>query len=130
MFFPSLSDVDCIAVSFLLDVYSAVNDKNDAAKHQKNIYHSLNVSELLVFSSNLSLSGLKRIVKSLANYSSPVTKLELEDCRVSDDCISCMVEFGLLNLLSFLSLRNNRITDAGVVSLCQVYRHQHVKSPY
>lgn len=46
-FFP-LNDVDYFAVTFLLDVFSAINDENDTGKHQKNIYHSLNVIKLFI----------------------------------------------------------------------------------
>ena len=108
-----LNDVDCIAVSFLLDVFSALNEEADT-DHQQ----AFTVSRLSVELSNLTQSGVRRIVESLEKDSCDITELELRCCRLNDVCADCFRGLASTKLTELI-LTDNQITDAGVVSLSQ-----------
>ena len=95
-----LTDVDCISVSFLLDVFCELNE--EATKNsQPSTKQILRFGEELeILSSNLTPSGVRRICKSL----------EREFCKVTN-----------------LSLKHNQITDAGVISLSQALQSSACK---
>ena len=117
LFFLNLNDVDCIAISFLLDVFSALNEgEATTAQHQRS-EQSLIVNMLSISYSSLTLSGIKRLCESLEKEHCPVTELNISRVRLTDkyvDCISVLV----CSKLTGLSMINSGITDSGVTSLC------------
>ena len=121
IFFIRLTAVDCIAVSFLLDVISALNEEEAVSKHQTVAKQPFTVAtNLAIDHSHLTRSALKQICQSLNNDFCTITKLVLMFCQLNDECVDCIVGLGLLSKLTVLKLLGNEITDAGVVSLCQV----------
>ena len=90
--FNSLTDVECIPVSFLLDMMSALNEEEAAGKHQTLAEQPFIVEALSVTDSNLTQSGVRRICKSLKNDICAVTKLDLNGCRLNDECVVRMRE--------------------------------------
>ena len=124
--FNNLTDVDCISVSFLLDVTSALNEEEAAGKHQTFAEQPFTVDALSVIDSSLTQSGVRRICKSLENDFCAVTKLDLNGCRLKDECVVCMR--GLVSgKLTELSLMKNRITDVGVICLSQSLKSSSCK---
>ena len=144
--FSNLDDADCIAISFLLDVLSALNEEEaTTAQHQRS-EHSFTVRSLSIARSSLTLSGIKRICKSLKNECCPVTELSFRDVRLTDECVDCisrlvcrkltalrMTKGGITSVASLcdalkgpnckvttLDLRRNQITVEGVTSLSNV----------
>ena len=125
--FNNLTDVDSIPVSFLLDAMSALNEEEEAAgKHQIFSEQPFIVEALSVIDSNLTQPGVRRICKSLENDFCAVTKLELNGCRLNDECVVCMR--GLVSSkLTELSLMKNQITDVGVIGLSQALKSSACK---
>ena len=117
--FSELTDVDCTAVSFLLDVISALNAEEAAAKKQTISEHSLAASELAIYVSYLTQSGVQRIFKTLEKDFCSITDLVLFNCLLNDECADKIGELLPATKLTKLELQENQITDAGVVSLCQ-----------
>ena len=152
--FGNLNDVDCIAISFLLDVFSALNEEQaTTAQHQRS-KQSFTVNSLRIAFSSLTLSGVKRIVESLEKESCSVTILEFERVPLTKcvDCISGLVCRKLKELcmpyssitdddvtslcdalthpsceVTTLDLSGNQITDTGVTSLCDALTHPSCK---
>ena len=115
--FRKVTDVDCIAVSFLLDVFGELNEEA-TKKHQPFTEQPLSVKALSISHSFLTQSGIRRICKSLDKEFCPVVKLRLIDCDLNDECVECMR--GLVSSrLTVLVLDHNWITDAGFFSLSQ-----------
>ena len=120
-----LNDVDCIAVSFLLDVFTALNeDESTTAQHQRS-EQSFTVNSLIVKYSSLTLSGVKRIVESLEKESCPVAILTFFKVRLTKclDCISRLV----CSKLKELCMMYSGITDDDVASLCDALTHSSCK---
>ncbi|KAL9965332.1 hypothetical protein ACROYT_G029120 [Oculina patagonica] len=148
MSFTNLNDVDCIAVSFLLDVISELNEK------------SFNVNSLAIYESALTLSGIKRICESLEKEHCAITELSLRlaysrfsdtviirlcvalqhsSCEVTALCLSLnqITDTGVTTLcgalqhpsctVTTLDLSDNRITDYGVARLCEALQHPSCK---
>jgi len=125
--FSSLNDVDCIAISFLLDVFSALNeDKAATGQHQRS-EESCTVNRLEIStSSSLTLSGIKRLCESLEKEHCPITQLNISHVRLTDksvDCISGLV----CSKLTRLHMAGNYITETGVTSLCAALTHPSCK---
>ena len=116
--FTDLTDVDCIAVSFLLDTFSALNEEEADTIHQTFPKQTFAVKRLeICLSADLTLSGVRRICNSLEKDLCPVTKLRLFKNRLlNDECADCIRELVSSKLIE-LSLSWTRITDVGVVSL-------------
>ena len=150
----NLNDVDCIAISFLLDVFTALNEEEATAAQHQRIEQCFGVNSLRITKSFLTLSGVKRIVESLEKESCPVTILEFLGVPLTKcvDCISGLVCSKLKELfmwssritdddvaslcdalthpsckLTTLNLRDNQITDTGVTSLCDALTHPSCK---
>ena len=117
--FSGLTEVDCTAVSFLLDVISALNAEEAAAKKQTISEHSRAASELTIRTSYLTQSGVQRIFKTLEKDFCSITDLVLFNCFLNDECADKIGELLPATKLTKLKLQGNQITDAGVVSLCQ-----------
>ena len=154
-YFKNLNDVDCIAISFLLDVFTALNEEQaTTAQHQRSeqsfTVKCLSITEPL----SLTLSGLNRIVESLKKESCSVTILMFGAVPLTKcvDCLSGLVCRKLKNLwmisssitdddvaslcdplthpsckVTRLDLRDNQITDTGVTSLCDALTHPSCK---
>ena len=117
--FSKLTDVDCTAVSFLLDVIGTLNAEEAAAKKQTIPEQSRAVSKLAVLSSYLTQSGVQRIFNTLEKDFCVITDLWMLICHLNDECVQKIGELLPVTKLTKLSLYGNQITDAGVVSLCQ-----------
>ena len=115
--FNDLTDVDCISVSFLFDVFCELNEEA-TKKNQPFTEQPFIVREFSIFESNLTQSGIRRICKSLKNEFCAVETLELPGCGLNDQCVDCMREL-VSSRLTELLLSLNEITDAGVISLSQ-----------
>ena len=154
--FNNLNDVDCIAISFLLDAFSALNDEEATnAQHQRSEQPSTVISLIITYS-YLTPSGLNRIVESLDRKSCSVTILEFFGVQLIKcfDCISGLVCSKLKGLhvygmdssitdddvtslcdalthpcckVTTLGLGGNHITDTGVTSLCDALKHPSCK---
>ena len=119
--FEKLTDVDCIAVSFLLDVISTLNAEETAGKNQASFQQTRLplVDGLFLFSCYFTQTGLRRICKVLEKRLSTITVLHLSQCYLNDECADNIGELLPLTELTCLRLFNSQITDAGVASLCQ-----------
>jgi len=124
--FSVLNDVDSIAISFLLDVFSALNEEEaTTAQHQRS-KQSFTVNLLQITGSSPTLSGIKDICKSLEKEHCPVTELNFVRCRLTDqhvDCISGLV----CRKLTLLSMMSSGVTDTGVTSLSDALTHPSCK---
>jgi len=74
MEFFYVDNVDCIAISFLLDVLSALNEEEAATAQHQTSEQSFAVNRLMILNSSLTLSGVNRLCETL----------EKEHCRVTD----------------------------------------------
>ena len=134
--------MDCIAVSFLLDVISTLNaeEKNEmnqptfqkfhscvvpcakgtVERSQTSSYHSGRApAKLYLFDCRITQTGLRQICKLLKNELCTVTSLDFYSCLMGDVCVATIAESLPLTNVIKLSLEKNKITDAGVASLCQ-----------
>ena len=129
--FSGINDVDCIAISFCLDILSALNAETAAAKRQTLSEQPFAVvNKALVLSvSNLTVSGVKRVCKSLEKDFSGITKLSLFKCQITDGGVVSLCE-ALKHpscKVTTLELGGIQITDDGVVSLCEALKHPSCK---
>ena len=144
--------LDCIAISFLLDIVSTLNaDEQDemnqltfqqshrllgnrpnlfrrvvpcaegtAERSQTSSHQSSRAPhELYLFDCHITQTGLRQICKVLKNELCTVTYLVFASCLMADECVATIAESLPLTNVTKLSLYSNKITDAGVVSLCQ-----------
>ena len=141
-------ELDCIAVSFLLDIISTLNaiEKDEmnqltfqqshrplgnrpnifrcvvpfAERSQTSSYHSGRAPiKVYLLDCHISQTGLRQICKVLKNELYTVTSLDICGCLMADECVATMAESLPLTNVIKLSLQRNKITDASVVSLCQ-----------
>ncbi|KAL9965346.1 hypothetical protein ACROYT_G029135 [Oculina patagonica] len=131
MNFTNLNDVDCIAISFLLDVISELNEEEAATAQHERSEQSFNVNSLAIIESALTLSGIKRICKSLKKEHCAVTKLFL---LMAFNHFSDTVIIRLCETLQHPSCKVNtlylggdQITDTGVARLCEALQHSSCK---
>ena len=125
LIFYKLNDVDCIAISFLLDVFTALNEEEATTAQHQRTEQCFAVNTLSIRASSPTLSGLKRIVESLEKESCSVTILEFFTVPLTKcvDCISGLVCRKLKDLRMIASM----ITDDDVASLCDVLTHPSCK---
>jgi len=124
--FYDLNDVDCIAISFLLDVFSALNEEEATTAQHLRSEQSCTVNRMEISVSSLTLSGIKRLCESLEKEHCPVTELSISYVRLTDeyaDCISGLV----CSKLTQLRLRGIPITDTSATSLCDALTHPSCK---
>ena len=119
--FERLTDVDCIAVSFLLDVISTLNAEETTGNSQTSSQQSRLplVNRLSLGSCFFTETGLRRICKVLEKERCTITDLCLSGWHLNDECAYKIGEILPLIKLSFLDLFESQITDACVFSLCQ-----------
>ena len=117
--FETLTDADCIAVSFLLDVFSSLNEEADT-RHQIFSEQTFIVG-LIIRSSNLTQSGVRRICSSLEKDFCDVNELSLIYCQLNDECADSLSQALQSSAcqVTLLYLTGNQFTDAGVFSLSQ-----------
>ena len=144
--------LDCIAVSFLLDVISTLNAEEKAKmnqltfqqshrplgnrlnffrrvvpcaegtaeRSQTSSHHSSRAPDkLFLFDCRITRTVVRQICKVLKNELCTVTSLSLCSCSMADECIVTIAESLPSTDVTKLSLGSNKITDAGVASLCQ-----------
>ena len=128
LFFFHLNDVDYIAISFLLDVFSALNEEAaTTAQHQRSEQSfTANDLSICISASSLTLGGIKRLCKSLEKEHCPVTKLYIFQVRLTDEYVDCISGLVCSNLTTVF-LWENGITDTGVTSLCDALTHPSCK---
>ena len=118
--FSGLTDVDCIAVSFLLDVFSAVNAEEASGRNQTSSeLQSHSVGKMMIKNSRLTPYGVTRILKSLLKEFCAITNLDIISIILNDKCADKIAELLPLTKVTELKLFHDEVTDAGVVSLCQ-----------
>ena len=150
----NVSDVDCLAVSFVLNIVSDVNgEEAGRARHESSEKFEA-IKKLKLTKSPRSLPGIKRICKSLEKEHSRVSKLGITHCDLTKefDVLGSLVSCKLITLnlgyneltdtniaslsdalkdprcrLTTLSLCANEITDNGFSSLCEVLQHPSCK---
>ncbi|KAL9965334.1 hypothetical protein ACROYT_G029122 [Oculina patagonica] len=131
MNFTNLNDVGCIAISFLLDVISELNEEEAATAQHERSKQSFNVNSLAIIESALTLSGIKRICKSLEKEHCAVTELLLWMAfnHFSDTVIIRLCEALQHSSckVTTLNLIGNQITDTGVPRLCEALQHPSCK---
>ena len=114
--FENITDVDCIAVSFLLDVFGELNE--EVTKNHQPLF--VEDCVLTILDSNLTRSGVRHISKSLEEESCPVVTLQLNGCGLNEECVEC-IKKGLVSSrnLTELDLGYNAITSAFIISLSE-----------
>ncbi|KAL9965340.1 hypothetical protein ACROYT_G029129 [Oculina patagonica] len=131
MSFADLNDVDCIAVSFLLDVISELNEEEATTAQHERSEQSFSVNSLTIVESALTLSGIKRICESLEKEHCAITTLLpwLAFNHFSDTVIIRLCE-ALQHpscKVTTLHLGYNQITETGVARLCEALQHPSCK---
>ncbi|KAL9956646.1 hypothetical protein ACROYT_G038154 [Oculina patagonica] len=130
--FSRLTDVDCVAASFLLDVISALNEEEANTKYRAFCEQPFTVKRLIInyrpFTSlkDLSQSGLRRICDSLEKNFCAITELCLPFCGLNYECADCIREL-VSSRLTELILKHNQITDVGVASLSEALKSSTCK---
>ncbi|KAL9965330.1 hypothetical protein ACROYT_G029117 [Oculina patagonica] len=131
MIFEDLNDVDCIAISFLLDVISELNEEEAATAQHERSEQSYCVNSLEMCHSALSLCGIKRICESLEKEHCAITKLflNLRRSHYSDTVIIRLCEALQHSSckVTTLDLKYNQFTDTGVARLCGALQHPSCK---
>ena len=145
-------ELDCIAISFLLDIVSTLNAEEQDEMNQLTFQQSHRLlgnrpnlfrrvvpcaegtaersqtsshqssrapDKLYFFDCHITQTGLRQMCKVLKNELCTVTYLDFTSCLMADECVATIAESLPLTNLTKLSLYSNKITDAGVVSLCQ-----------
>ena len=117
IFFSHISDVDCIVVSFWLNILSALK------------YPSCKVTTLALISSQITDAGVASLCEALKHPSCKVTSLSLSLNQITDVGVASLCE-ALKHpscKVTSLDLFGNQITDAGVASLCEALKHPSCK---
>ena len=147
--FSGITDVDCIAISFFLDILSALNEEEPSKRQQTSSSEEppfISVERLGIANSEMTLSeqcsistikeliieysmissGLTRISASLEKDFCLITELFLPYCQLNHECPDCIRRL-LSKKLSSLVLWGNFFTDAGVASLCEALKEPSCK---
>ncbi|PFX33439.1 NACHT, LRR and PYD domains-containing protein 12, partial [Stylophora pistillata] len=126
--FSSLSDIDCIALSFVLDIISELTKEKAVEAQHKCSDKFVPVEELRLVDSHLTMSGIQRVCNSLINEHSLVSELFIGG-PVTDTGVASLCE-ALQHpscKLTTLKLNRNKITDTGVASLREALQHLSCK---
>ena len=126
MFLNSLSDVDCIGVSFVLDIISELNKEEAGEAQQKCFDKFVTFQKLGLVVSQLTLSRIQRLCNSLNNEHCLVSELTLLGIDLIDECVDVINRL-VVRKLTTLSLEANQITDTSVASLCGALQHPSCK---
>ena len=126
MAFKDFSDVDCIGVSFVLDIISELNKEEAGEAQHKCSDKFVTVEELELSESQLTLSGIQRVCNSLNNEHCLVSELNLLDVSLTDECVDVINRL-VVRKLTTLSIETTGITDTSVASLCEALQHPSCK---
>ena len=126
MAFKDFSDVDCIGVSFVLDIISELNKEEAGEAQHKCSDKFVTVKELQLSGSRLTLSGIQRVCNSLNNEHCLVSELKLFNIYLIDEHVDVINRL-VVRKLTKLSLLTSTITDTGVASLCEALQHPSCK---
>ena len=121
-----LSDVDCIGVSFVLDIISELNKEEAGEAQHKCSDKFVTVKELELSESQLTLSGIQRVCNSLNNEHCLVSELNLVYIYLTDECVHVINRL-VVRKLTTLSLAATGITDTSVAGLCEALQHPSCK---
>ena len=118
MAFKDFSDVDCIGVSFVLDIISELN-KEEAEKAQwKRSYNLVTVKRLDLQLSQLTLSAIQRLCNSLNNEHCHVSYLTLFRMNFTDEYAHAYEQF-VSGKLTIPSEKDTENADTLVARLCE-----------
>ena len=120
LMFTSINDVDCIALSFWLEILTELNEEVNSARQQTEI------RDVRILFSDLSVCGIKRICRSLEKDFCSVNDLTLCGCQLNDECAHCLCKLVGSKLFT-LDLVGNQITSAGVASLSKALKRSSCK---
>ena len=126
MAFKDFSDVDCIGVSFVLDIISELNKEEAGEAQHKCSDKFVTVNKVELSTSQPTLSGIKRVYNSLNNEHCLVSELNLLEIKLTDECLDVINRL-VERKLTTLSLEKITITDIGVASLCKALQYQSCK---
>ena len=126
MAFKNFSDVDCIGVSFVLDIISELNKEEAGGAQHKCSDTFVTVKELVLTNSQVTRSGLQRVCNSLSNELCLVSKLSLFFFYLTDEYVDVINRL-VVRKLTTLTLGVQGITDIGVASLCEALQHPSCK---
>ena len=126
MAFVDLSDVDCIGVSFVLDIISELNKEEAGEAQHKCSDKFVKVKKVGLSGPQLTRSGIQRVCNSLNNKHCLVSKLNLLDIYLADECVDVINRL-VVRKLTALSLVSTWITDTGVASLWEALQHPSCK---
>ena len=93
--FKGINDVDCIALEFLLDVFSSMNEVDITSSNQS-------LSELIIQHSFLTTSGVKRICRALQSNFCAVSRLTLLRCGLKAQCVQPLIRVLVSTKLLYL----------------------------
>ena len=116
------SDVDCITVSFVLDIISELNEEEAGEAQHKYTDKFVTVERLGLFGPRPTLSGIQRVFNSLKNEHCLVSELILSYINWSVEHVDFINRL-LVRKLTTLSLNDIKITDTGVARLCEALQH-------
>ena len=121
-----LSDVDCIGVTFVLDIISELNKEEAGEAQNKCSDKFVTVQKLKLRKSQLTLSGIQRLCDSLNNEHCLVCELNLLDITLTNEFVDVITTL-VAGKLTTLSLEDIEITDTGIASLCKALQHPSCK---
>ena len=125
--FEDLNDVDCIAVSFLLDVISELNEEEATTAQHERSEQSVYVNSLEIDYPALTLSGMERICKSLEKEHCAITVLTLHGIDETAFATFCKaLQHSSCNVTT-LNLSKNFFTYTGYARLCELLEHPTCK---
>ena len=121
-----LSDVDCIGVSFVLDIISELNKEEAGEAQHKCSDKFFAVKKLELRGSRLTRSGIQRLYNSLNNEHCLVSELLLHKIPLTDDYADVLKRV-VVGKLSTLRLMYSTIANTVVASLRKALQHPSCK---
>ena len=121
-----LSDVDCIGVTFVLDIISELNKEEAGEAQNKCSDKFVTVQKLKLRKSQLTHSGIQRLYDSLNNEHCLVCELNLLGITLTKEFVDVITKL-VVGKLTTLSLKDIKITDTGIASLCEALQHPSCK---
>ena len=127
--FRNLTDVDCISVSFLLDVFCELSEEATKKPQLSTEQVLCLVEELRITSSYLTSFGVRRICESLKKEFCKVTTLTLHANKITDGGVISLSQALQSSAckVTTLDLSRNEIADAGAISLSQALQSSACK---
>ena len=124
--FEVFSDVGCIGVSFVLDIISELNKEEAGEAQNKCSDKFVTVQKLKLRKSQLTHSGIQRLYDSLNNEHCLVCELNLLGITLTKEFVDVITKL-VVGKLTTLSLKDIKITDTGIASLCEALQHPSCK---